>query len=321
MDELVQAWGSDHSAHGTSLFYRSEQGYRVRVVGVGEFVLSQGGFLSNSVRETNSDAIFRSVYERQIVPLLLSLRGHRVFHGGAVCIGDVAIALLGPSGAGKSTLTAALARHGYPFLTDDCLLLSDEDSPQVIPDAASIRVWPDSVAALAPDPSLVHETEDKPRIFADADWLPHRSSPVPLVAGFLLSDSGDSLETSSFRLSPADTAMAWLSNMYSVDPRSAKIIRGNIGRAAKLAEIVPTFSLSYPREFSRLGDVVHHVLARAAQLQSYGEPSSDPNTERLRRADMEPRPTSTHACASSSPPSLRTPICSCGSRPRRRSQV
>jgi hypothetical protein len=60
--------------------------------------------------------------------LSAALRRHSLFelHSGAVidpATGD-GVLIIGPSGSGKSTLTVQLAEAGWPFLTDDVLLLS-----------------------------------------------------------------------------------------------------------------------------------------------------------------------------------------------------
>ena len=49
------------------------------------------------------------------------------FHAGCVLTGDQArgILLVGDSGSGKSTLTATLVQHGWHFVSDDNLLLTD----------------------------------------------------------------------------------------------------------------------------------------------------------------------------------------------------
>lgn len=70
--------------------------------------------------------------------LSAALRRRRLFelHSAALVHPDSGRGLLiiGPSGSGKSTLTVHLAAAGWPFLTDDVLLLSRE--------AAGVAAWP-----------------------------------------------------------------------------------------------------------------------------------------------------------------------------------
>lgn len=70
--------------------------------------------------------------------LSAALRRRRLFelHSGALVQPDngQGVLIIGPSGSGKSTLTVQLATAGWPFLTDDVLLLGD--------DGAQIKAWP-----------------------------------------------------------------------------------------------------------------------------------------------------------------------------------
>lgn len=75
--------------------------------------------------------------------LSAALRQRRRFelHSGAVVdpANGKGVLIIGPSGSGKSTLTVHLAAAGWPFLTDDVLLLSE-----VNPDQANkaVTAWP-----------------------------------------------------------------------------------------------------------------------------------------------------------------------------------
>ena len=70
--------------------------------------------------------------------LAAALRRRRLFelHSAALVHPESGRGLLivGPSGSGKSTLTVHLAAAGWPFLTDDVLLLSQQ--------AAEVEAWP-----------------------------------------------------------------------------------------------------------------------------------------------------------------------------------
>jgi hypothetical protein len=70
--------------------------------------------------------------------LSAALRRHGRFelHSGGVVIpaSGRGLLIVGPSGSGKSTLTVHLAAAGWPFLTDDVLLLA--------PGSAGVTAWP-----------------------------------------------------------------------------------------------------------------------------------------------------------------------------------
>jgi ABC-type lipoprotein export system ATPase subunit len=66
----------------------------------------------------------------------LRRRGLFELHSGAVIDPESGqgVLIIGPSGSGKSTLTVQLAAAGWPFLTDDVLLLSTEGT--------EVQAWP-----------------------------------------------------------------------------------------------------------------------------------------------------------------------------------
>ena len=56
-----------------------------------------------------------------------NLQWFALIHGSALSFGGKGLALAGPSGSGKSTLAAGLIAHGYDFLADDVVAISEPD--------------------------------------------------------------------------------------------------------------------------------------------------------------------------------------------------
>lgn len=130
-----------------------------------------------------------------ILGFVLRLRGRVCLHASAISIRDSAIGLLGPAGSGKSTTAAALARSGYPVLSDDVLALSDRDGAVMVQSAYPyLRLWPASVNILYGNPDAL------PRLVpGDSSWdkrylnlagagYKFQESPLPLAAIYLLSE-------------------------------------------------------------------------------------------------------------------------------------
>ena len=93
-----------------------------------EYLIACNGrtILSDSPVQTILNLIFESAI---YCPALFSL------HSGAVEANGKAQLFLASTGAGKTTLTAYLAHRGYPYISDDCVLV-DRDTLFVVPDAA-----------------------------------------------------------------------------------------------------------------------------------------------------------------------------------------
>ena len=134
-------------------FYREAGGYRLRFPDLADFQVAADA-LSVVCRPAHcvSRRTTEHLYLNQVWPLLLSKRGHLVFHAAAVEIGEHAIAFMGASGRGKSTLAASFAGNGYRLLTDDGLVLQARaDGPcQAVPTHASVDLQDDRTAPARP---------------------------------------------------------------------------------------------------------------------------------------------------------------------------
>jgi hypothetical protein len=84
-----------------------------------------------------------------VLGILLRYRGVTCLHASAVAVGDKAVAFVGAAGAGKSTIAAALARRGFPVLSDDIVPLEDREGAfYVNPAYPHLWLWPESVELL-----------------------------------------------------------------------------------------------------------------------------------------------------------------------------
>lgn len=243
-------------------FYSLGTLWLVRFAGVADFVVSAAADVVTCYPCVDSDA-WRGIYEQQVEPLLLSLRGEQVFHGGAVEIGNMAIAFLGPSGRGKSTLTAAFARRDRAFLSDDCLHLDLSGRfVRVQPHATHVRLWEDSAEALGDGQAVYVPGSSKPRLSA-SDALPHCDRVLPLTRAYLLGD-GDVEASAIEALSPSQQLIGWTANAFVLDIKNPEVLKRNLAAAARLVREVPMRRLDYPRRYDALDSVVAAVLADVA---------------------------------------------------------
>ncbi len=81
--------------------------------------------------------------------LLLRLQGRVCLHASAVEINGESVVFVGCEGAGKSTTAAAFARLGSPVLSDDIVVLHEEQGRfHVLPAYPRVNLWPSSVKLL-----------------------------------------------------------------------------------------------------------------------------------------------------------------------------
>lgn len=243
-------------------FYSLGDRFLVRFPGAADFEIlrASGNVICHPCAGTDA---WKGIYEQQVQPLLLSLRGEPIFHGGAVALDDVAIAFLGPSGRGKSTLTTAFARRGCAFLSDDCLHLDLSLAlGRALPHANHVRLWEDSAAALGEGTAAYVSGSSKPRLAA-SDRLPHCDRPLPLSRVYLLGE-GDVAAPAISPVSPSQQLIGWTANAFVLDIKNPDVLKGNLAAAARLVREVPMRRLDYPRRYDALDSVVDAVLADAA---------------------------------------------------------
>ena len=77
----------------------------------------------------------------------MQYHGYLVLHGSAVLINGGGVILSGQSSAGKSTLASALMQKGHPFITDDLVVIKQNDKGQycILPGPATLRLWKDAM--------------------------------------------------------------------------------------------------------------------------------------------------------------------------------
>ena len=254
-----QTWGSPEAP--TTLFFRDESGFLIRFPGVAEFLITHESEVE--CRPCPGAEGWRGILEQQVQPLLLSLRGEQVFHGGAVAVGDEAVAFLAQSGRGKSTLTAAFARRGHPFLGDDCLHLDLCGARAFAqPHVDHVRLWDDSAVALDAGDLRYVAGSVKPRLQA-GERLPHCDTPLPLSRVYLLGD-GEVESPCIEALSPSQQLIGWTANAFVLDIKNPDVLKRNMQACARLVAEVPMRRLDYPRRYDVLDEVVALVLADAA---------------------------------------------------------
>jgi hypothetical protein len=85
-----------------------------------------------------------------VMAYILQYHGKLVLHGSAVLMNGRAVIFSGQSGAGKSTLANALVQRGYPFITDDLVVIQKDDQGQygILPGPPHSKLWKDAMLHL-----------------------------------------------------------------------------------------------------------------------------------------------------------------------------
>jgi hypothetical protein len=239
-------------------FHRSGKNYLLRFPGLADFAVSAEGTEVVAHPTPDCDATtLEHLYINQLVPLALSRQGQPAFHASVVTVAGGAVAFLGKTGMGKSTLAASFALNGAAFLTDDALLVEETASGcEALPSHASVRLWEDSVAALAGNTVAKAgpvSYSSKARLLA-GEGLAHSTEPQRLLAAFELLDQAEA-DVSIRTLSGLDRYMAWLANSFLLDIEDHDLLARHFEWTHRISARVPTFALDYPRDYGMLGEV------------------------------------------------------------------
>ncbi|MBB3860636.1 hypothetical protein GGQ88_001902 [Novosphingobium hassiacum] len=267
-DEPYDVWRT-YEGDVSSSFHRIPDGFYVRFNDCGDFSinLTTREVLYFPVPDVPED-YSENLFSNQILPLLWTYDGMPVLHASAVVIDGGAFAFLGQSGRGKSTLAAAMARAGFPFLTDDGLLLEQKNVGfSVKPYLPSIRLLPDSEnAVLGKTLADINPDDDvyKARV-PSSDLIPFTGREMPLVAVFVLIEPTASQPT-FVQLSQAAAIDALLQHSFLLDSRDKARVLNYFGIMAAVAEACPLIALDYPRDFSQLGSLTTAIAAHARSI-------------------------------------------------------
>ena len=242
------------------------EGFHLRFPGLADFEIRNNGqtVAAFPVPGLDQDTV-EHLYLNQVLPLALNLQGLPVFHGSAVALTDAgATAFLGASGRGKSTLATFLAGNGATLFSDDGLVL--EPTPAVAllhPSHPSVRLWQDSLAALAGNAAPVGRTtryNSKIRIPAGDGHIRMAMHPSELRRAYFLGE-GNTESITIRALSGHAAALRWIEHAFVLDIRDPGTMKANLEHAAWLANLGISYELDYPRLYGSLSAVQAALLA------------------------------------------------------------
>lgn len=214
----------------------------------------------------------RHLLLNQVIPIVLSHLGKLVLHASACATSQGAMAFMGMTGTGKSTLATSFGLRGLVVLTDDCLLVEEQDGViTTVPSYPGLRLWPETVTALFEQEPvlqpLAHYT-DKTRLLFDQD---HFDGPFSLRAIYVLTQPENTQNITGVTITPlmaSEALLETIKHTFQLDITD----REKLGQAFRqyewLAKSVPFFSLAFPREYAFLSGVNMAVLNHFDLIQN-----------------------------------------------------
>lgn len=276
--DVVVRYGSLPTPGPMDGYYTS----RVTEEGVYYYVKEVGGILVANGREIiidplpgGEDAGFRFLVGGVGLTLVLHQRGKLVLHASAVDMSGVAVAFVGWRGMGKSTTSATLHARGHTLITDDLLVLDqEEDGIQAVPGLPYFKLWPDTLQAI-----LQEDAEGHPRVHPAAvkrirtakQDAQHDALPLGVV--YILDEFGDAEDGDQLvHIEPVCPRQACIE---LTQHSSALIILQQEGisprhleQCADLARRIPVRRLRKRANLARLADLARHIERDVARTVS-----------------------------------------------------
>ena len=187
-----------------------------------------------------------------VLPRALHLMGKSPLHATAVTTSVGVLAFVGETGMGKSTIAAAFASLGSSLVSDDCLVLHEQEGRILaVPSYAGLRLYADVSETLfqrVPSTQVAHYTS-KQRITTE---LALAGEPELLSAVFALERVPDLDAPVLGRLGPADATMALATGAFRMDMEHARLHREQLRFFAAVARVVPVWRCQVPDDLSKL---------------------------------------------------------------------
>jgi hypothetical protein len=206
----------------------------------------------------------------QVLPLVLTIRGRKALHATAVLTAAGVCAFTGLTGTGKSTLAASLLLAGYPVLSDDCLVL-EEDDGQVLatPAYPGLRLREDTLKALGKDSShlssVAHYTS-KRRLVPNGHGSYFLTQAFPVARIYSLirpaegAVEGGLVDPRIERLSPRDSLVELLPFLFLLDVTDRTMLARHFAFLERVVSHIPVRRLWVPNSFTSLPAVHEAVL-------------------------------------------------------------
>jgi hypothetical protein len=215
------------------------------------FLGDESSVVAISDAEVSPDLV-EDAYFRNVLPLVMQLRGYEVLHASAVSTPGGLIVLCGVSGAGKSTFAFALSARGKQVWADDAVVL-EIDSDQVVALQVPFRL------SLRSDTATSVVSKFAPR--DQTDEAPSRTPVFALLILGPLDELNESLVDTT-QLAPTDAFTALLPHAYYFHLSDPIRKAAMLDRYMRLASSVSTFDVRYRPGLAHISAVLDEIEDR-----------------------------------------------------------
>ena len=255
-------------------FARHDTGYRLRFAGIAEFeVVPADRTIACYAQPRAPLRTLRHLLLDQVLPLVAGGSARLALHASAVALPGGAVCFLGPAGRGKSTIAAAIARAGFPLLSDDCLLIDwSAARPHALPSYPGVRLQPDSLVQLfgtpATAPTVSHYSR-KRRVTGQHGAIAFAGARVPLGRLYVLAEPDMMWRAGRVEIRPRparEALMDLLALVFHLDVHDPVRVGRAFELACALVQSNEVRSLAFPWELHNISVVAEAILRDAAAV-------------------------------------------------------
>jgi hypothetical protein len=210
----------------------------------------------------------------QVMPRCMAYHGEIILHASAVSIENCAIIFLGDSGTGKSTLAGNFHQSGQPIISDDCLLIKDDETGlKAVSTYNGLRLWDDSLEMLFPAGSKIDSMAQysaKKRVLLDTKDPYISQNSFPVAAMFVLSppENGPGEKIVLERLSSRDEFIAMMKQSFHLDVFDMMRIERYMQALGRIVPKLPAFQLTICHDYDLLPIARQKIFEAVSKLSA-----------------------------------------------------
>ncbi|CAN5867785.1 hypothetical protein BH23GEM5_BH23GEM5_15640 [soil metagenome] len=242
----------------------------VRYRGLFEFLVSPDGSRIVGLPHAAADSeSFHTHLLGQVLSLALLQRGIEPTHSTVMIVDGEAVGFLGDSGYGKSSLAATFLKAGNPLLTDDLLVISEEEERWIAhPGPPRIKLYPETARSILGDSvsgTRVHP--QSPKLLVPLKPPLAHEFATPLKALYVLPQPGtvpDDEDVTIAAGAPQRACLELIKNTYNAVVASPERLQSQLAFAGRLTTSIPVKFLSYRRDLRLLPAIREAILSDLA---------------------------------------------------------
>jgi hypothetical protein len=238
----------------------------IRWSGLFEFLISSDGcsIIGHPLKNASKEA-FLNYLLGQTLSFAMVKQGIEPLHSTVIIIDDGAVGFIGDCGYGKSCLGASFQQTGYPLLTDDLLVLKENNgSFLAYPGLPRIKLFPKIAKKLMGGKVKgVPMNNLTSKLILPLDRHQFASNPMPLSSIYVLTPPAAGLRPKRVtirRLSQRRAFLSLLKNTFNTKVTEPERLKRQFTFFTQVVSKVPIKTLSYPRTIKSLPFVRETII-------------------------------------------------------------